>query len=165
MADSKKDSIRFQYPVTPLLPNITSSGVALRLHSIFSFLRARSCMIWEAQSSSLRCTTRTSEANRVKNCASSIAVSPPPKTVMFLMRKKNPSQVAHVLTPWPIFSTSPGIPIIFAEVPVEKITASAVNSAPPSKYNVNGVSILPCRSLSRIEFVHRIAWLAYAYYP
>src|SRR5690606_39374613 len=58
-----------------------------------------SCMIFEARSSSRRCTNTTSDANFVRKFASSIAESPPPTTMIFLPRKKKPSHVAQVLTP------------------------------------------------------------------
>jgi hypothetical protein len=47
-------------------------------------------------------------AKRVRKVASSIAESPPPTTAMSWSRKKNPSQVAHALTPWPSSFCSPG---------------------------------------------------------
>jgi hypothetical protein len=67
-------------------------------------------MIRDARNSSRRCTTVTLRANRVRKVASSIAESPPPATAMSWSRKKNPSQVAHELTPRPSSSCSPGTP-------------------------------------------------------
>src|SRR2546426_8332097 len=68
---------------------------------IFGFLRARSCMIFEARSASRRCTTLTFVANFDRNPASSMAESPPPTTAISLPRKKKPSQVAQVDRPRP----------------------------------------------------------------
>jgi hypothetical protein len=83
-------------------------------------------MIFDARSSSRRCTTVTLRANLVRNKASSTAESPPPTTAMSWSRKKKPSQVAQVETPWPTSSCSPGSPSITGRAPVEMITASAV---------------------------------------
>ena len=52
----------------------------------------------------------TLEPKRDRNVASSIAESPPPTTAMCCSRKKNPSQVAHQLTPWPESLSSSGMP-------------------------------------------------------
>ena len=71
----------------------------------------------------------TSEANFVKKVASSIAESPPPTTSTFLSLKKNPSQVAHAETPWPINSVSASRPNSLAVAPVEIIIASAEYSS------------------------------------
>ena len=68
-------------------------------NSIFGFFCARSCMIFEARSSSRRWTTVTLVANLVRKVASSIAVSPPPTTTTSLSLKKKPSQVAQAETP------------------------------------------------------------------
>ena len=62
---------------------------------------ARSCMIFDARSWSRRWTRVTVEAKRVRKIASSRAESPPPTTAMCWSRKKKPSQVAQVETPWP----------------------------------------------------------------
>ncbi|MNJ37870.1 hypothetical protein D3C77_327060 [compost metagenome] len=59
-------------------------------------------------------------------------------TIISLPRKKNPSQVAHVLTPRPMFSCSPGIPKYFAEAPVEMIRVSVTSSPRPSTCNLKG---------------------------
>ena len=48
----------------------------------------------------------TLSANRVRNVASSSAESPPPTTAISCPRKKKPSQVAQVETPWPRRSRS-----------------------------------------------------------
>ena len=72
--------------------------------------KARSCMIFEARRLSRRWTTVTDRANRVRNVASSIAVSPPPTTAMSWSRKKKPSQVAHQETPCPDSRFSLGRP-------------------------------------------------------
>ena len=63
--------------------------------------KARSCMIFDARSSSRRWMSVTLSANLVRKIASSTAESPPPTTAMSWSRKKKPSQVAHVDTPWP----------------------------------------------------------------
>src|SRR5712664_3669070 len=47
-------------------------------------------------------------ANRVRNIASSNAESPPPTTAMSWSRKKKPSHVAHVDTPYPTSRCSLG---------------------------------------------------------
>ena len=57
--------------------------------------RARSSMIAEARKSSRRCTIFTSLANLDRKVASSMAVSPPPTTIVGLSRKKAASQVAQ----------------------------------------------------------------------
>ena len=72
---------------------------AFQRNSILGFLKARSCMIFEARSSSRRWMTVTLEAKRVRKRASSRAESPPPATAMCCSRKKKPSQVAQVDTP------------------------------------------------------------------
>ena len=56
---------------------------------------ARSSMIAEARNSSRRWTIFTSLANFARNRASSIAVSPPPTTIVGLSRKNAASQVAQ----------------------------------------------------------------------
>ena len=68
-------------------------------NSIFGFRCARSCMIFEARSSSRRWSTFTLVANLVRKVASSMAVSPPPTTATSLPLKKKPSQVAQADTP------------------------------------------------------------------
>ena len=78
-----------------------SSTSLSQTNSILGLANALSCMIFDARSVSRRWMTVTFEANRVRNIASSIAESPPPTTAIGLPRKKNPSQVAHVDTPWP----------------------------------------------------------------
>ena len=72
--------------------------------------KARSCMIFEARSSSRRTIIETLEPNRVRNVASSTAESPPPTTAMCCSRKKKPSHVAHHETPRPESSSSRGRP-------------------------------------------------------
>ena len=62
---------------------------------MFSASRARSSMIAEARNSSRRWTIFTSLANLARKVASSIAVSPPPTTIVGLSRKKAASQVAQ----------------------------------------------------------------------
>ena len=86
---------------------------------------ARSAMIREARSWSRRCTTVTLLAKRVRKRASSMAESPPPTTAISWPRKKKPSQVAHVDTPWASRRSSPGTPSISDWAPVATIRASA----------------------------------------
>jgi hypothetical protein len=63
----------------------------------------------------------TFDANFVRKSASSMAESPPPTTAIGLLRKKKPSHVAHVDTPWPSSCRSEGSPIIRAVAPVAMI--------------------------------------------
>ncbi len=63
--------------------------------SMLSVWRARSSMIAEARNSGRRCTIETFSANFDRNVASSIAVSPPPTTIVWAPRKKAASQVAQ----------------------------------------------------------------------
>ena len=95
------------------------------MNLIFGFASARSCMIFDARSSSRRTKTVTDSANLVRKFASSMAVSPPPTITTFLSRKKNPSHVAQAETPLPLNRSSPGIPSHRADAPVAIITASA----------------------------------------
>jgi hypothetical protein len=113
-------------PVTAGLsvPRISTTS-AFQMKRILGFLRARSCMIFDARSASRRCTTTTSLAKRVRNIASSIAVSPPPTTMTRRSRKKAPSQVAHAEAPNPMKRASLGIPSSFADAPVATITVRA----------------------------------------
>ena len=99
--------------------------VLFQAKRILSLAKARSCMIFEARSSSRRCTTVTVSANLVRNSASSMAESPPPTTAMWWSRKKKPSQVAQVDRPWPSSRDSSGRPSISDWAPVETITARA----------------------------------------
>ncbi|MNV77516.1 hypothetical protein D3C71_1709420 [compost metagenome] len=59
-------------------------------------------------------------------------------TIIFLPRKKKPSQVAQVLTPRPTLSCSPGMPRYLAEAPVEIMTVSASRSPSPSTLTLKG---------------------------
>ena len=86
-------------------------------------------MIFDARKVSRRWTTVTLLANFVRNTASSIAESPPPTTAISCPRKKYPSQVAQVDTPWPISVRSDGRPSSFADAPVAMMTAPAWYSA------------------------------------
>ena len=90
-------------------------------------------MIFEARSSSRRWMTVTLVANRVRKMASSMAESPPPTTPSSWPRKKKPSQVAHVDTPWPRSLRSDSMPSIFAYAPVVMITARARHSSSPAQ--------------------------------
>jgi hypothetical protein len=98
---------RSRRPVTDVSPS-TSSTTALSTNRIFSLVLALVSMIFDARNSSRRCTIVTERANLVRNVASSMAESPPPITAMSWSRKKNPSHVAHELTPWPSSRCSPG---------------------------------------------------------
>ncbi len=91
-------TLRIRTPVTDVSPS-TSTTSESQTKLILSLVNARSCMILLARSESRRCTIVTDLPNRVRNVASSIAVSPPPTTTMSWLRKKNPSQVAHQDTP------------------------------------------------------------------
>ena len=101
----------------PSFVPMTSSTVESKMNSIFGLLRARSCMIFEARSSSRRWTTVTLLANLVRNVASSIAESPPPTTTISLSLKKKPSHVAQYETPKPCSAFSLGRPICMADAP------------------------------------------------
>ena len=85
-------------------------------------------MILLARNWSRRCSTTTSVAKRVRNVASSSAVSPPPTTATFLPRKKKPSHVAQALTPRPRSRVSFSSPSHSALAPVATISESAVYS-------------------------------------
>ena len=95
-------------------------------------------MIFDARSVSRRWTTVTFEANFVRKIASSSAESPPPTTAIGLSRKKKPSQVAHVDTPWPISARSDGSPSSRADAPVATMSASRRVLAPRRSSRVNG---------------------------
>jgi hypothetical protein len=87
-----------------------ASTALFHANEIFSLAWARSAMIFEARSSSRRCTIVTERANLVRKVASSTAESPPPTTAMSWSRKKNPSHVAHQDTPRPDRRFSSGSP-------------------------------------------------------
>ena len=65
---------------------ITSSMTEFVSHSIFSFARARSSMMFDARNSSRRWTIVTLSTNFVRKIASSIAESPPPATITSFSR-------------------------------------------------------------------------------
>ena len=75
----------------------------------------------------------TFSAKRVRNVASSSAVSPPPTTAISRPRKKKPSHVAQALTPRPRNSSSDGRPSHRADAPVATMTASARYSSSPTQ--------------------------------
>ena len=79
----------------PSMPTTSESHTKV----IFGCSRARRCMISEARMESRRWMMVTEEAKVVRNSASSRAESPPPTTAIGFSLKKNPSQVAHQLTP------------------------------------------------------------------
>ena len=111
-------------PVTVSSPKISVTREFQR-NSIFGLAIARSCMIFEARSSSRRWIIVTLSANLVRNVASSMAESPPPTTAISWPRKKKPSQVAHVDSPWPIRRSSASRPSISDWAPVLTMTALA----------------------------------------
>jgi hypothetical protein len=90
-------------------------------------------MIFDARSSSRRCTIVTVVANLVRKMASSIAESPPPTTAIGFSRKKNPSHVAQVDTPWPRSCCSEGRPSMRADAPVVTTIALARISRSPTR--------------------------------
>ncbi len=86
----------------------TSSTVVLETNLMLGWAMARSSMIFEARNRSVRLMSVILVAKRVRKRASSMAESPPPMTAISLPEKKNPSQVAQELTPWPINACSDG---------------------------------------------------------
>ena len=109
-----------------------SSTTLFHRKAILGFAKARSCMIFDARSSLRRCTRVTLSAKRVRKFASSSAESPPPTTAISWPRKKNPSHVAHVDTPWPNNRASDSRPSIRTCAPVDTITDVAVYSVLPT---------------------------------
>jgi len=99
---------------------------------IFGFSSTRVAMMADARNSWRRCTMVTLSHMRVRNRASSMAVSPPPTTTTGLSLKKKPSQVAQALTPRPIIRCSPSIPSHLADAPVETMTAVPWCSSSPT---------------------------------
>ena len=87
-------------------------------------------MIFEARNESRRWKRWTLVAKRVRNVASSNAVSPPPTTAISRSRKKKPSQVAHAETPRPRSRVSESRPSHSADAPVATITDCAWYSVP-----------------------------------
>ena len=81
----------------------------------------RSAKARDARKESRRCTTVTDFDVRAKTSASSIAVSPPPTTATSISLKRNPSQVAHELTPPPLYVASPSTPNHLLSAPVATI--------------------------------------------
>jgi hypothetical protein len=102
-------TLRIRTPLTRSSPSTSTTSLS-HANRILSFAMARSCMIFDARSVSLRWMTVTDLPNLVRKVASSIAESPPPTTAMSCWRKKNPSQVAHQDTPCPASRFSPGTP-------------------------------------------------------
>ena len=99
---------RSRRPSTLPSPSTLGRPRCSRAKRILALARARSCMIFDARSSSRRWTMVTVSANLVRKIASSRAESPPPTTAMSWSRKKKPSQVAQVETPWPSSSALAG---------------------------------------------------------
>ena len=114
---------------------------------------ARSNMILDARNSSRRWISVTLRAKRVRKMASSIAESPPPMTAMSWSRKKNPSQVAQVLTPVPMRSCSPGTPRCVAAAPIARITDRAWKVSSPTVTVLTG----PSRDTSSTSSMRRSA--------
>ena len=102
-------------------PTISVTTVFQRI-SILGLAKARSCMILLARSWSRRTIIVTLVANLVRNMASSTAESPPPTTAISWSRKKKPSQVAQVDTPWPMSRPRSSRPSISDWAPVDTIT-------------------------------------------
>src|SRR5438094_4235092 len=88
---------------------------------IFGFAVALSCIILLARNASLRWTTVTLFVMLARNVASSIAVSPPPTVTTSFPLKKNPSQVAQLVTALPLHFISDGSLSHFAFAPGEII--------------------------------------------
>ena len=107
-------------------------------------------MIFDARSSSRRCTSVTLVANFVRKIASSIAESPPPTTAMGFSRKKNPSHVAQVLTPCPSRRCSAPRPSMRADAPVVMIIERARNSRSPTHTPNGEASLNSTRSASAV---------------
>ena len=103
--------------------------------------------------------TLTLVAKRVRNVASSMAESPPPTTAISWPRKKNPSQVAHVESPWPRRRDSDSRPSIRAVAPVETMTVRLRNSR-PSAHTPNGEDEKSTRSALAVRYSapNRAAW-------
>src|SRR6185312_9281236 len=66
-------------PLTSSPPTMSSTSV-FQTNSTLGLSKARSCIAFDARSSSLRWMMYTRSANRVRKVASSIAESPPPTT-------------------------------------------------------------------------------------
>src|SRR4051812_35091122 len=83
---------RSSAPVSPARNSSTTYGVR---NSMFSLLRARSSMIFDARNSSRRLTIATLEENLARKMASSMAESPPPTMIVARSLKNAASQVAQ----------------------------------------------------------------------
>ena len=116
---------------TDVSPTMSSTTVFHR-KLIFGCSMARACMIFEALKVSRRWITVTLRPNLARNSASSSAESPPPMTAMSWSRKKNPSHVAQVESPWPRRRRSASRPSISDWAPVETITECARCVGSPS---------------------------------
>ena len=131
-------TLRRTTPVTtPFSTSRISSTTVSSSKAILGLARAFSCMIFDARNAPRRCTMVTSDANFVRNVASSIAESPPPTTTIGLPRKKKPSHVAQVDTPCPISARSDSSPSSRADAPVARISAR-VSWTPPLVVIRNG---------------------------
>ena len=105
-------------------------------------------MIAEARNSGRRWTTLTLPANFDRKVASSMAVSPPPTTIVSAPRKKAASQVAQYDTPRADSSSSPGTPSFFGSAPIARITARVLISSSPTC-----TTCVPPSSVARSIFV------------
>ena len=137
---------RSRRPDTFASPRTSSTAVFIRI-AIFGLALARSTMILLARNASRRWNRLTFDAKRVRNVASSRAVSPPPTTAISLSRKKKPSHVAQALTPRPRIRVSLSSPSHSAEAPVATITDSALYSVPRA-HSRNGRDEKSTRSMS-----------------
>ena len=117
-------------PFSPLSKRTGSNGV---LNSRLSIARARSIMIAEARKSLRRWITVTLLENFDRKIASSIAVSPPPTTIVVFSRKNAASQVAQYETPRAASSSSPGMPSFFGSAPIARTRARARYSSSPTQ--------------------------------
>ena len=70
----------------------------------------------------------TLPANLERKAASSMAVSPPPTTIVCASRWKAASQVAQYEMPRAASSSSPGTPSFFGSAPMARITARVLIS-------------------------------------
>ena len=96
----------------------------------------------------------------VRKIASSIAESPPPTTAIGLSRKKYPSQVAQVDTPWPISVRSDSSPSSRADAPVARINDLVSCTSSPSRTEKGGdPSSTAVTSPLMISVPNRSAWV------
>ena len=82
-----------------------------------------------------------------------MAESPPPMTAISLPEKKNPSQVAHEETPWPIKAFSLGRSSQRAEAPLAMMSAR-VSSVSRPRAHFDGLGAKPFSLLAQIDADH-----------